>query len=347
MSPPSISVRPVLRRQAPLRAARTPPRFTIERIFDPLRDSTLAEDVREGLSRQRKSIPPKHFYDARGSELFDAICELSEYYLTRAEQSLLDAFAADVLRTARPTDLVELGSGAARKTRALLDAAAAEPIRLRYHPFDVCEPMLRSSARALLAAYPWLTVHAIVGDYERHLDRLPRGARRLVAFLGSTIGNLSPRDATEFVAAIGAMLRPGEHLLLGADLVKPAAALEAAYDDGAGVTAEFNRNVLRVVNRELDADFDVEGFDHVAFFDRRRARVEMHLRARRAQRVSIAKLGMTVELEAGETIHTEISRKFTRRRLAAMCRGAGFALRRFYATTDPAFALLLAEKLAR
>jgi L-histidine Nalpha-methyltransferase len=320
-------------------------RFSIERVFDPLRDSTLAEDVRRGLGRRRKSIPPKHFYDEEGSRLFDRICELPEYYLTRSEEQLLERSAQEILDVARPTDLIELGSGAARKTRLLFDAAESLGLAPRYHPFDVCEPMLRASTEALLELYPWLEVHALVADYERHLHLLPDGDRRLVAFLGSTIGNFLPSRALAFLRGIAAHLRAGDHLLLGADLVKPVAVLERAYDDAAGVTAEFNRNVLRVINRELGADFDPAAFDHVAFFRQRRSQIEMHLRSRRTQRVSLRTLGITVGFRAGETLHTEISRKFTRRGLEALCRRAGFGLRRWFRAAAPSFALLLCERV--
>ena len=322
-----------------------PRRFTIERLFDPDRESTLADDVRRGLAGRRKHIPPKHFYDETGSRLFDRICELPEYYLTRSEEQLLERSAAEILDAASPTDLIELGSGASRKTKLLLDAAEALGMAPRYHPLDVCEPMLRASGEALLARYPWLEVHALVADYERHLAALPDGKRRLVVFLGSTIGNFSPKRAAAFLDAIAARLRPGEFFLLGADLVKRAAVLEAAYDDRAGITAEFNRNVLRVINRELGADFNPSAFEHVAFFDPRKRQIEMHLRARRPQRVTLAGLGMTVPFAAGETLHTEISRKFTRRGLEGLCRRAGFAPERWFALDDPAFGLLLCRRV--
>jgi len=322
-----------------------PPRFTIERLFDPDRESTLADDVRRGLAARRKRIPPKHFYDETGSRLFDRICELPEYYLTRSEERLLGRSAEEILEAASPTDVIELGSGASRKTKMLIDAAEALGLAPRYHPLDVCEPMLRASAEALLARYPWLEVHALVADYERHLGALPEGPQRLVVFLGSTIGNFSSRRAAAFVGTVAACLRPGEFFLLGADLVKPADLLEAAYDDRAGVTAEFNRNVLRVINRELGGNFNPSAFEHVAFFDRRKRQIEMHLRARRPQRVTLAGLGMTVPFAAGETLHTEISRKFTRRGLEGLCRRAGFEPQRWFLLDEPAFALMLCRRV--
>ncbi len=321
------------------------PRFSIERRFDPERDSTLADDVRRGLTQRQKAIPPKHFYDERGSRLFDAISRLPEYYLTRAEQTLLERVASDILAAARPTDLIELGSGVAKKTRTFLDAAERRGLRLRYHPIDVCEPVLRSSGKALLQRYPWLEIRAVVADYDGRLEPLALGEHRLVAFLGSSIGNFTPERAASFLGGIAAELRRGEYFLLGADLVKSIERLEAAYNDAAGITAAFNRNLLHVVNRELDADFDPAAFDHLAFYNRRRAQIEMHLRAQTAQRVTIRRLGLTVEFRAGETLHTEISRKFTRRRLGSMCRSAGFEPRRWYATPDGSFGLILAQRV--
>jgi L-histidine N-alpha-methyltransferase len=317
-------------------------RFVLERR--PSSGRTLAEDVREGLFRPQKAIPSKYFYDEAGSRLFDVICDLPEYYLARAETRLLERHSREILGLARPTDLVELGSGSARKACVLLDAAAAEGLALRYCPFDVCEEALRSSGLRLVERYPWLEVHAIAGDYERSLRELPQGRRRLVAFLGSTIGNYGPAEAAGFVAELARGLRPGEWFLLGADLVKAVEILEAAYDDARGVTAEFNRNVLRVLNRELDADFRIEEFHHVAFFDREHSQIEMHLRASRAQRVELRALATAVELAAGETIRTEISRKFTPGELRALCEGAGLAVRRTWVLEPSVFALVLAER---
>jgi L-histidine N-alpha-methyltransferase len=335
---------PATRRARPRGSYAERDRFRIETLIDPRADGALARDARRGLSAARKSIPPKWFYDDRGSKLFEAICELPEYYLTRTEQALLERVAEDVMEAARPSDLVELGSGASKKTRTLVDAAATLGLPLRYRPFDVCEPVVREAAAALLDEYPWLEVHAVVGDYDRHLDHLPEGRCRLVAFLGSTLGNYDAASAAEFVRRIAARLRPGEHLLLGADLVKDVAVLEAAYDDSAGVTAEFNRNVLLVLNRELGADFHPEEFEHVAFFDAERSQIEMHLRARGEQRVRLAALGMDVVIADGETIHTEISRKFSEAELDRLCRDAGFAVRSFHTDPDRWFALVLAER---
>ncbi len=302
----------------------------------------LAADVRRGLTGAQKWLPPKYFYDDEGSRLFEAICELPEYYLTRTEDALLATIAGEVIAIVRPTHLVELGSGASRKTRRLLDALVASQPEPWYVPVDVNETMLRESAEALRADYPRLGVHALVADFEQGVPALPAAARRMVAYLGSSIGNFVPPADAQLLAAVAGRLQPGDGLLLGADLVKSPARLEAAYDDAAGVTAEFNRNVLRVINRELDADFVVERFTHVARYNAAAAQVEMYLRAEAAQRVRIAALDLSVDFVAGEMIHTETSRKFTRASVETMLAAGGFHLARWYASPDDAFALALA-----
>jgi L-histidine N-alpha-methyltransferase len=302
----------------------------------------LAADVRRGLTAAHKWLPPKYFYDDRGSRLFEAICELPEYYLTRTEDALLADIAGQVIDAAAPTQLVELGSGASRKTRQLLDALVTAQPEPWYVPIDVNETMLRQSMSALRADYPTLGVHALVADFEPGLPPLPPAERRLVAFLGSSIGNFVPPADARLLASAAARAQTGDGLLLGADLVKSTARLEAAYDDAAGVTAEFNRNVLRVINRELKADFAPEQFDHVARYNETAAQIEMYLRARQAQRVRIAALDLTVEFAAGEMIHTETSRKFTRAGLETILAAAGWRLAHWYASPDEAFALVLA-----
>lgn len=305
---------------------------------------TLADDVLDGLTRPLKELPPKHFYDARGSELFERICELPEYYPTRTERAILASRADDVVERARPVELVELGSGSATKTRLLLDAMERARLLERYVPVDVSEAILRESAEALVAEYPGLRVHGVVGDFERHLEGLPPAAGpRLIAFLGGTIGNFTPGSRRRLLREIAALLRPGDHLLLGTDLVKDPAVIERAYDDAAGVTAEFNRNVLHVINRELGADFDPGAFDHVAFFDREREWVEMRLRARAAHAVRIADLELEVRFAPGEELRTEISAKFTPERLEADYAAAGLALDTLYTDADELFALSLAR----
>jgi L-histidine Nalpha-methyltransferase len=305
----------------------------------------LADDVLDGLTRPFKELPPKHFYDSRGSELFERICELPEYYPTRTELEILRGQGQAIVRRARPVELVELGSGATTKARLLLDAMASQGRLQRYVPVDVSERMVREAAAELVDDYPGLSVHGVVGDFERHLDRIPPpdGGPRLVALLGGTIGNFPPGSRRRLLRAVARLLRPGDHLLMGTDLVKDPAILEAAYDDSAGVTAEFNRNILRVVNRDLDADFDPTGFDHVAFFDRRREWIEMRLRARESCAVRVAALDLEVQFEPGEELRTEISAKFTPERVEADYRAAGLRLRGWYADPERLFAVSLAS----
>ncbi len=302
----------------------------------------LASDVRQGLTATPKRLPPKYFYDDRGSRLFEAICDLPEYYLTRTEYQLLTEIAPAVIGATRPAQMIELGSGASRKTRLLLDALVAAQPGAVYVPIDVSETMLRRTAVALRAAYRRLRVHAIAADYERGLPPLGTLTPRLVLFLGSTIGNCVPPHDVTFLRGLGRQLAPGDALLLGVDLVKSPERLHAAYNDAAGVTAEFNRNVLRVLNRELQADFDPTRFEHVAFYDAARASIEMHLRARDAHAVRVAALDLTIDFAAGETIHTESSRKFTRSTATAMLEAGGFRVTRWFVSSDQAFALVLA-----
>jgi L-histidine N-alpha-methyltransferase len=294
---------------------------------------TLAADVRAGLTRSPKELPPKWFYDDRGSQLFDEITRLPEYYPTRAERSILVARAAEIADVTGADTLVELGSGTSEKTRLLLGALVDAGTLRRFVPFDVSEATLRTAAHAVGEEYG-VTVHAVVGDFERHLGALPDGGVRLIAFLGGTIGNLAPGPRAVFLDDLAARLRPGDTLLLGTDLVKAVDRLEAAYDDAAGVTAEFNRNVLRVINRALGADFAPERFDHVARWDPAEAWIEMRLRARGAQQVRVADLDLTVEFADGEELRTEISAKFTPERVERELAAAGFALQRWW--TDPA-----------
>jgi L-histidine N-alpha-methyltransferase len=307
---------------------------------------TLADDVLDGLTKPFKELPPKHFYDARGAELFDRICELPEYYPTRCERAILDADSAAIVAATGATELVELGSGTAAKTRLLLAAMHEAGTLDRYVPIDVTESMVHACATDLAATFDGLRVHGIVGDFERHLDRVPEpvpSGPRIVAFLGGTIGNFTPGSRRRFLRSLGRLLGDDGYLLLGTDLVKEPAVIEAAYDDATGITAEFNRNVLHVVNRELDADFVPEAFDHVAFFDRDREWVEMRLRARRPQRVTVAALGLTVTFAAGEELRTEISAKFTRMRIEGDLAAAGMELVEQFTDPEGRFALNLAR----
>lgn len=271
---------------------------------------TLCADVRTGLTAAPKHLPPKWFYDDRGSELFDEITRLPEYYLTRCEKQILGARAAEIAERTRADTLVELGSGTSEKTRVLLGALKNEGCLRRFVPFDVSEGILRWAAELLNAEYPEVEVHAVAGDFERHLTRIPGGGTRLIALLGSTIGNLPPSARLRFWSDLAATMDGGDALLVGFDIVKDVARLEAAYNDAAGVTAEFNRNVLRVLNRELGATFDVDAFEHTAAFDQTNDWVEMRLRSTRDQRVRVEELDLEVGFAAGELMRTEISTKF-------------------------------------
>jgi L-histidine N-alpha-methyltransferase len=310
--------------------------------------STLADDARHGLTRERKELPPKHFYDARGAALFDRICELPEYYPTRTERSILERVAHELIATTGASELVELGSGSAAKTRLLLDAMAAAGTLQRFVAVDVTEQVVRDGAAELVREYPGMHVHGLIGDFERHLDRLPaaRGPR-LVAFLGGTIGNFDPAGRRNFLRAVAGLLGDDDHLLLGTDLVKDRATLEAAYDDADGVTAEFNRNVLHVLNRELGANFDPACFHHVAVFDTDHEWIEMRLRAIEAQEVALPAIGLTVSFAAGEEMRTEISAKFTRERVAADLAAAGLSLASWHTDPDEWFALSLSTPSRR
>jgi L-histidine N-alpha-methyltransferase len=307
---------------------------------------TLADDVLDGLTRPFKELPPKHFYDAHGAELFDQICDLPEYYPTRCERAILERQSAEIVARTGAAELVELGSGTAAKTRLLLAAMYEAGTLDRYVPIDVTEGMVRESARRLVAEFDGLRVHGIVGDFERHLDRVPApvpGRPRIVAFLGGTIGNFTPGSRRRFLRSLAKLLGPDDFLLIGTDLVKDPAVIEAAYDDSAGVTAAFNRNVLAVVNRELDADFVPDSFDHVAFFDRDREWIEMRLRARLPQRVTVGKLGLRLTFAAGEELRTEISAKFTPERIQGDLAAAGMELVETLTDEDGLFALNLAR----
>src|SRR5271157_4687046 len=307
-------------------------------------ERSLAEDVLDGLTRPFKELPPKHFYDARGAQLFDRICELPEYYPTRAERTILEESAVELAQLTGAVELVELGSGTAAKTRVLLDALHAAGTLERYIPVDVTESMVRDCAEELTHEYPGLRVHGVIGDFERHLDRVPPATGpRIVAFLGGTIGNFPPGSRRRVLREITRLLGPGDHLLMGTDLVKDPDVLEAAYDDAEGVTADFNRNVLRVLNRELDAGFDPEDFDHVALFDSEHEWIEMRLRSRREHTTLVRALDLPVHFDAGEELRTEISAKFTPERLQGDLSAAGLELVRWLTDPEELFALTLSR----
>jgi L-histidine N-alpha-methyltransferase len=304
--------------------------------------ASLRADVATGLTARPKWLPPKWFYDERGSALFERITALHVYYPTRREWEILHRRAGAIARATRAETLVELGSGSSRKTRALLDALRHLGTLQGYIPVDVSESVLVAAADALRPDYAGVDIHPVVADFEHHLDILPRDGRRLIAFLGGTIGNLDPQQRAKFFAALRASMDSGDSLLLGTDLVKDPARLVAAYDDPQGVTAEFNRNVLRVINRELQADFDVDSFDHVALWNPGAERIEMWLRACRAMRVNIAALRLQVDYEDGEEMRTELSAKFTETRVREELELAGLRLEQWWTDPRADFALSLA-----
>jgi L-histidine N-alpha-methyltransferase len=301
----------------------------------------LEADVRAGLTATPKTLPPKWFYDDRGSELFDEITRLPEYYPTRTERSILVEHARDLAELTKADTLIELGSGTSEKTRLLLDALRDAGTLERFVPFDVSEQTLRDAAASIAVEYPGVSVHAVVGDFEHHLRDLPSGGTRVVAFLGSTIGNLAPAPRAQFLDDLAATLAPGDALLLGTDLVKDVDRLVAAYDDAAGVTAAFNRNVLSVLDRELDADFDPAAFEHVARWDPVEEWIEMRLRSRRAQTVHVRALGLDVAFAEAEELRTEISAKFRRARVEQELAAAGFDLTEWWTDPGADFALSL------
>jgi L-histidine N-alpha-methyltransferase len=303
-------------------------------------DAALRADVLDGLTRTPKTLPPKWFYDARGSELFERITELPEYYPTRAEREILVGRAGEIAAASGARTLVELGSGSSDKTRHLLDAM---PGLHTYVPVDVSESALRQAGEALVAERPGLNVHALIADFTAGLDLPETPGPRLVVFLGGTIGNLVPGERAAFLAAVRALLAPGDALLLGTDLVKDEAVLVAAYDDAAGVTAEFNKNVLNVVDRELGADFDPEAFDHVALWNTECEWIEMRLRSRTAQTVKIPALDLAVDFEAGEELRTEVSAKFRREGVRAELAAAGMELTHWWTDEQGRFALSLSR----
>ena len=313
-------------------------------LAQPGHDRAMAHDVLEGLGGTPKRLPSKYFYDERGSALFERITQLPEYYLTRAEQALLDASAATIADVTAFEELVEFGSGSARKTRTLIDAGLAAGTLRRFLPFDVSAETAERAARAMASAYPGLDVHAVVADFEADFDKVPPGARRLVALLGSTIGNFVEDDAVRLLGQFATLAAgPGSWLLLGTDLVKDRAVLEAAYNDAAGVTAEFNANILHVINRGLDGDLDPARFEHVAFYNAEAARIESYLRARERHAAHLAAIDLDVRFEAGETIRTEVSCKYTRASVERLLERAGFELRHWFTDVGGTFALSLAS----
>lgn len=306
--------------------------------------TALRRDVREGLAQSPKMLPPKWFYDSVGSDLFDQITRLPEYYPTRTEAQILTDRSAEITAAAGADTLVELGSGTSEKTRMLLDAMRDGGQLRRFVPFDVDAGVLRAAGDAIGQEYPGIEIDAVCGDFEEHLGKIPSVGRRLVAFLGSTIGNLTPGPRADFLASLAETLQPGDSVLLGTDLVKDSDRLVSAYDDSAGVTAAFNRNVLSVVNRELDADFDLDAFDHVAKWNADEERIEMWLRADEPQQVRIAGLDLDVAFGAGEEMLTEVSCKFRADGVADELAKAGLQQTHWWTDGAGDFGLSLAVK---
>ena len=307
----------------------------------------MAREVLAGLANRPRSIPPKYFYDDRGSRLFDAICDLPEYYLTRAESALLKAHAAGIAQRSQARCLVEIGSGMARKTGSLLRAIGARTLSPVYVPFDIAPEPIRESARGLLAAHPTLRVRGIVGDFAHECLRLSRGLSAsdgpaLFAFLGSTIGNLDEAEAPALLRTIASLMNKNDRFLLGLDRVKDPRTIALAYNDAQGVTAAFNKNVLSVLARELDGQIDEGAFDHLALYDETRERVEMYLVSQRAQVMTLCSGDVHIELERGERVMTEISRKFTEDSAKEMLSEGGMTMLEWLST--PLFALCVAER---
>ncbi len=305
--------------------------------------AALVADANLGLGSTPKDLPPKWFYDDLGSQLFDEITRLEEYYPTRRERAILIERAADITGATQATTVIELGSGTSEKTRILLDAFRDAKLLQRFVPFDVSEQTLRDAAVAIQRDYPGTEVHAVVGDFELHLGSLPKGGRRLIAFLGGTIGNFQPIARAQFLRDLAETMTPGDHLLLGTDLVKDPTRLVNAYDDAAGVTAAFNKNVLTVLNRELDADFNLDDFDHVACWDTENEWIEMRLRARHDLEIKVRALDSIARFTAGEEMRTEISAKFRQARVASELAAAGLRLKHWWTDPNGDFALSLAE----
>ncbi len=325
-------------------ARRPDPRVTVDVHLDSGGPRAALDELRASLTEAPPRLPSKYFYDDRGSELFERITELPEYYQTRTEAAILRAAADAIAERTGAEELVELGSGAATKTRILLDALArAGRLRL-YVPLDFSEGTLRRVANELVAEYPGLAVHGVVGDFLEHVEELPPGRRRLVIFLGGTIGNLGPERERAFLREVHGAMAPGDWFLLGTDLIKDPAVIEAAYNDAAGVTAEFNRNILTVVNRLAGGDFDPERFAHRAFWDAPMHRIEMRLVAASAQTVRLAALPLTLTIGAGEEISTEISTKYDRAMARDLLAGAGFHPLEWFTDPGERFALTLAAR---
>lgn len=307
--------------------------------------STAGSDVVKGLTQTPKSLSSRYLYDDRGSELFEEICELPEYYVTRTETSILLDCAEEIAHITGDCELIELGSGSSTKTRILLDAYQKLGQQVHYLPIDVSAGILEASARQLLQDYPSLQVHALAGAYEQALEKLQPSElpNRMIGFIGSTLGNLNPQECDDFVSQITAALQLGEYFLLGVDLQKPKHILEAAYNDSAGVTAAFNLNILNHLNNRFDGNFDLSKFEHWAFYNETKHQIEMHLRSLQPQTVELRALNLKVNFELGETINTEISRKFDINAIQQLLKTKGLAPQKVWTDDNQWFGLILSK----
>lgn len=322
-------------------------RLEMERLLEPTQvvSCSAGSDVVQGLSHTPKTLPPRYFYDDRGSELFEQICDLPEYYLTRTETAILQKYAGEIAQMTGACEIVELGSGSSTKTRILLDAYEKCGYPLHYIPIDVSAGMLESSARQLLSEYSELRVHAIAATYELALEKLipTQLPTRMISFIGSSLGNLNPQECDRFFSQIIAALNVGEYFLLGVDLQKPQHILEAAYNDSQGVTAAFNLNMLDHLNRRFEGNFDTTQFTHWAFYNQSAHQIEMHLQSLQAQTVKLRSLNLTVNFAVGETIHTEISRKFDLTSLQTDLKARGLVPLQTWTDSNDWFGLILCQ----
>lgn len=322
-------------------------RLQIKRLLEPtlIISTNAGSDVVKGLTQRPKTLPPRYFYDDRGSELFEQICELPEYYLTRTETKILQSYASEIAAITGACEIVELGSGSSTKTRILLDAYQKQGLPLHYLPIDVSAGMLESSALSLLADYPSLQVYALAGTYELALAEIePKQLpNRMICFIGSTLGNLNPQECDVFLSQVKAALQVGEYFLLGVDLQKPKHILEAAYNDNQGVTAAFNLNMLEHLNWRYEGNFDTSQFAHWAFYNELEHQIEMHLKSKRSQTVELRTLKLNVHFEPGETIHTEISRKFDLNRIQQELKTKGLVPQKVWTDENQMFGLLLCQ----
>lgn len=303
----------------------------------------LIDDVRAGLTQTPKELPPRWFYDEAGSQLFEEITGLPEYYQTRTELTILERHAQDIVQRTRSASIVELGAGSCTKSRVLIRAARGMGTLWTFVPFDISEPTLRRAASELVEEFHDLTIYCVTGEFEAHLPEIPRFGSQLLVFLGSTIGNFEQEQTRRFLAEVRRLMLPGDHFLLGVDLIKDVADLIAAYDDGQGVTARFNLNLLTRINRELGADFDLKGFQHVALWNGAKSRIEMHLRSLRDQEVRIPAAGLRVAFAENELMRTEICTKYTRADIDGMLSEAGLSASAWYTDGAERFALVLAS----